>query len=151
MRAFLMPSRARSHFRDASAKGRRRQRDGTCRRTRPGMNDGWSVPWCEGPNLDVPGQSALDQHRGDSRTSASMRCMHFDDMVEGEQRERDPYRRGRGGADFEHGDSDDPERQDYLQVDRVVRGDPDLAVTVLEEIHDRAGALRMAGQELGLF
>ena len=80
-----------------------------------------------------------------------MRRMHFDDMVEGEQRERDPYRRGRGGADFEHGDSDDPERQDYLQVDRVVRGDPDLAVTVLEEIHDRAGALRMAGQELGLF
>src|SRR6516165_12480509 len=80
-----------------------------------------------------------------------MRCMHFDDMVEGEQRERDPYRRRRGGAHFEDGESDDPQRQDYLQVDTVVRGDSDLAVAVLEEIHDRAGALRMAGQELGLF
>src|SRR5215467_5491806 len=69
-----------------------------------------------------------------------MRCMHFDDMVEGEQRERDPYRRRRGGAHFEDGESDDPQRQDYLQVDTVVRGDSDLAV-----------ALRMAGQELGLF
>src|SRR6516225_1834779 len=37
MRALLMPSRARSHVSDASAKDRRRQSDGTCRRTRPGM------------------------------------------------------------------------------------------------------------------
>src|SRR5215471_19330338 len=36
MRALLMPSRARSHFREASAKEGRRPRDGTCRRTRPG-------------------------------------------------------------------------------------------------------------------
>src|SRR5215471_13220747 len=141
MRALLMPSRARSHFRDASAKEGRRPRDGTCRRTRPGIKWRMVSSWCEGPNFDVPGQSGLDGHRGDSRTSVSMRRMHFDDMVEGEQRQRDPYRRRRRGADFEHGESDDSKRQDYLQVDIVVRGDSDLAVAVLEEIHDRAGAL----------
>src|SRR6516225_1567377 len=80
-----------------------------------------------------------------------MRRMHFDDMVEGEQRERDPHRSRRRSPDFEDRESDDPYRQDYLQVDIVVRGHSDLAVDVLEEIHDRAGALRMASQELGLF
>src|SRR5262249_48679826 len=130
--------RACSHLKDACAKDRRRQRDGTCRRTRPGMK--WrmvnSIVRRSQPRCIE--RSALNQHRGDSRTSVSMRCMHFDDMVEGEQRERDPYRRRRGGADFEHGESDDPKRQDDLQVDTVVRGDSDLAVAVLEEIYDCA-------------
>src|SRR5262249_18791969 len=80
-----------------------------------------------------------------------MRCMHFDDMVESKQRERDPHRRRRSSAEFEDRESDDPYRQRYLQVDIVVRGHSDLAVDVLEEIHDRAGALRMAAQELGFF
>ena len=77
--------------------------------------------------------------------------MHFDDMVESKQRERDPHRRRRGSTEFENRESNDPCRQRYLQVDIVVRGHSDLAVDVLEEIHDCAGALRMAGQELGLF
>src|SRR5262249_56312876 len=80
-----------------------------------------------------------------------MRRMHFDDMVEGEQRERDPHRRRRRSPDFEDCESDDPYRQRYLQVDVVVRGRSDLAVALLEEIHDCAGALRMAVQAPGLF
>src|SRR5262245_29495418 len=141
MRALLMPSRARSHVSDASAKDRRRQSHGTCRRTRPGMKWRMVSSIVRSPNLDVASQSALDQHRGGCRTSVSMRRMHFDDMVDGEQRERDPRRRRRSCADFERGESDDAKRQDYLQVDIVVRGDSDLAVAVLEEIHDCAGAL----------
>src|SRR6516225_2271792 len=137
----FIPGRVRLHVPSLCRRRSLAEASLTWLRARDGIRSARINSLYEGPNLDAASQSALDQHRGGCRTSVSMRRMHFDDMVEGEQRQRDPHRRRRGCADFEHGESDDPKRQDYLQVDIVVRGDSDLAVAVLEEIHDCAGAL----------
>ena len=52
--------------------------------------------------------------------------MHFDEMIDAEQAERDPDRRRRAGADFKNGDADDSRRQQDLQVDIIIGGDFDF-------------------------
>ena len=69
-----------------------------------------------------------------------MRSMHFDGMVESKQRERDPYRRRRGSADFEDRESDDPYRQRYFQVDIVVNG-VQLCGRVMARVRGESGRL----------
>src|SRR5215471_1166448 len=66
-----------------------------------------------------------------------MRGMQLDEMIDREDRERQPHR-GRGGrAHFHHGEADEAEREDDLQVDRVVARELDLAVELFYEIdHD---------------
>src|SRR5262245_61681892 len=148
MRALMTPVRPRNQDKDASASARRRQSEGTCRRTRPGMK--WRMVSSIAEALcSVSSRSALDDHRSANWTSAIMRGMHLDDMIEDEQAERDPNRGRRGGSDLEHRESDDPERERDLQVDGISRCDSDFVVDFLEEIYDRAGAFRMLRQKLG--
>ena len=52
--------------------------------------------------------------------------VHFDEMIDGENRERHPHRRRRRGADFEHGEADDGEREHDLEIDSVVGRELDL-------------------------
>ena len=54
--------------------------------------------------------------------------VHFDEVVDGENRQRDPDRRRRGRPDFEHREGDDPGGKDDLQVEVVVGRELDLAV-----------------------
>src|SRR5262245_40715032 len=79
-----------------------------------------------------------------------MRGVHLDDMIEDEKAESDPDRRRRGSPDLEYRESDDGERKRDLQVDGVSRCGPDLVVDFFEEVDDRAGAVRMLRQKLGL-
>src|SRR5262249_15292393 len=59
------------------------------------------------------------------------------------------HRRGRRGADFEHGDANDSESQQHLEVERVVARDPDVPIAILSKNDESPCGLRMVGQEIG--
>src|SRR5262249_23452296 len=77
--------------------------------------------------------------------------VHRDEMVERKDRQRDPDRRRRRGADLEYGEADDAERKQDLQVDEVAARELDLAVDPLAKVDERAGGVGILREELGLF
>jgi len=83
----------------------------------------------------------------DGPSAVDLVRMHLDNVVEHEQRQRHPDRRRRRGANFEHRHSDDAKREHDIQVDIVIRGEPNLPVERIEPIYDRARGIGMARQE----
>jgi hypothetical protein len=70
-----------------------------------------------------------------------MNRVHCDDVVEGEERQRDPYGSGGGGPDFKHRDADKADRDHDRQIDVVVGCGPDLAVELLKKNPQSRGRL----------
>src|SRR5215472_10717414 len=96
-----------------------------------------------------PGASGLGEDGSPGRLHV-MR-VHRDEMVERKDRQRDPDRRRRCGADLKYREADDADRKQYLQVDEVAARELDLAVAPLAEVDERAGGLGILREELGLF
>ena len=74
--------------------------------------------------------------------------MHFDKVIDGEDRERNPYRGCGRRSDFQKHHADDSDREHDLEIDRVASRNLYLAIKLLAEIHDRFGTVRGAGQIL---
>ena len=76
--------------------------------------------------------------------------MHFDKVIDGEDRERNPYRGCGRRSDFQKHHADDSDREHDLEIDRVASRNLYLAIKLLAEIHDRFGTVRGAGQILAM-
>src|SRR5579863_6569871 len=86
---------------------------------------------------------------GGRRFSAVRVGVHLDEVIEGEQAERQPHRRGRLDTDFQKRVSRQSERNQDLEVHIIVGSKLNLPVETLAEIDDRAGGARVLRQELG--
>ena len=91
-------------------------------------------------------RSVLHDHR--SGGDGDLLRVHLDDVIEREEGQRNSDRRRRRGPDLEQGEADQAERECDLEIDAVVRSQPQIAIALLEEIHDRASAFRMAREKL---
>jgi hypothetical protein len=76
--------------------------------------------------------------------------VHLDEMIDRENGERNPNRRCGGCADPKHGQPDDADRKNDLQIDIVVGRTLDFVIERLYEVDDRAHGMGVAGKVFGL-
>ena len=74
--------------------------------------------------------------------------MHFDKVIDGKDREREPHRGCRRRSDLQNHHTDDSGREQDLEVDDVTGRNLDLAVQLLAEVHKCPGTVRSPGQIL---
>ena len=75
--------------------------------------------------------------------------VHFDEMIDREDGERDPHRRRRGRADLEHGQRDNSDGEYDLQIDIVIGRALDFVIDLFHEIDDDARRA-VLGRELAM-